>query len=202
MSSSACLVLNRNFVAIDVSTWERAISLIFQGAAQAVDDNLQTYDFEDWAALSAMMSEHPNGFVHSPNMKIAIPAVIRLTQYSQLPKNEVVFTKRNLMERDGHRCAYCGKKFSPKDLNFDHVVPKSKGGKTDWMNIVTSCFPCNSRKADRTPAEAGLKLLIKPHRPKHQSPIKRMIVQLPLKTKASWQKLLDRAYWDSELQHD
>lgn len=198
--SSMALVINSNFQAVDVATWERAISLLFQGHAQAVDSDLRTYDFDDWVELSAMMKDHPAGFVHSPNMKIAIPEVIRLTQYSKMPKNEVVFTKRNLMEHYGHKCCYCGKKFHPKDLNFDHVVPRSKGGKTDWTNIVTSCFPCNSRKADMTPKEAGMRLLVKPSKPKHQPVFKRLVVSLPLKTRAAWQKLIDRAYWDSELE--
>lgn len=197
--SANVLVLNSGFSAVDVSGWERAISLIFQGSAQAVDADLRCYDFEDWAELSSLMKENPNGFVHSPNMKIAIPEVIRLTNYSKMPRATVVFTKRNLMERDGHRCAYCGKKFSPRDLNFDHVTPKSRGGKTNWENIVTACFPCNSKKADRTPSEAGMKLLVRPHKPNHQSPVKRMILQLPMKTQATWQKLIDKCYWDSEL---
>ena len=194
------LVINSNFQAVDVATWERAITLLFQGHAQAVDSDLRTYDFADWVELSAMMKDNPNGFVNSPNVKVAIPAVIRLTQYSQLPKNEVVFTKRNLMEHYGYRCCYCGKKFAPKDLNFDHVVPRCKGGKTDWTNIVTSCFPCNSKKADRTPKEAGMKLLKQPSKPKHQPVFKRLVVSLPLKTRATWQKLIDRAYWDTELE--
>jgi 5-methylcytosine-specific restriction endonuclease McrA len=194
------LVLNRNFVAVDVASWERAISLLFQGHAQAVDSDLNTYDFADWVELSQMMKEHPLGFVNSPNLRIAIPEVIRLTQYDKLPKSDVVFTKRNLMEHYGHKCCYCGHKFKPKDLNFDHVIPRSKGGQTNWLNIVTSCFPCNSRKADKTPKEAGMRLLVQPSKPKHQSPIRRMIVQLPLKTRQAWQKLIDRAYWDTELE--
>lgn len=200
--SSMALVINSNFQAVDVATWERAISLIFQGHAQAVDSELRTYDFDDWVALSSMMKENANGFVNSPNLKIAIPAVIRLTQYGQMPKNEVVFTKRNLMEHYGHRCCYCGKKFAPKELNFDHVIPRCKGGKTDWTNIVTSCFPCNSKKADRTPKEAGMKLLRQPSKPKHQPVFKRLVVSLPLKTREAWQKLIDRCYWDSEIQQD
>ncbi len=200
--TAGVLVLNRNFAAIQTTDWQRAVSLVFQGHAEAVDRDLQTYDFKDWSELSKMMTDHPAGFVNSPSQRIAIPEVIRLTQYDRIPKNEVVFTKRNIMEHYGYRCCYCGKRLPPKDLNFDHVMPKSRGGKTNWENIVTSCYPCNSRKDDRTPDEAGMKLLVTPSKPKHQPVFKRMVLALPLKTRQAWQKLIDRAYWDSELEHN
>ena len=196
------LVLNSNFMAVDVAGWERAISLLFQGSAVVVDDNHQTFDFEDWVELSAMMKTHDNGFVHSPNMKIAIPAVIRLVNYDKMPKNTVVFTRRNILEAYSNQCCYCGKKHASKDLNFDHVWPKSRGGLTNWENIVLSCFPCNSKKNDRSPSEAGMPMHYKPCKPKHQSPQRRMVLSLPDRTKASWQRFIDRRYWNSELQSD
>ena len=194
------LVLNRNFQAIQTTSWQRAISLLFQGAAEAVDSDLQTFDFKDWAELSKMMETHPAGFVNSVSMRIAIPEVIRLTAYDRIPRNEVVFTKRNIMDHYGYKCCYCGKKLPASELNFDHVLPKSRGGKTNWENIVTSCYPCNSRKDDKTPKEAGMRLLVQPSKPKHQPVFKRMVLALPLKTRQSWQKLIDRAYWDSEIE--
>lgn len=200
---SACaLVLNRNFQAIQVASWERAISLLFQGHAEAVDTDLNTYDFENWVELSKMMHDHPAGFVHSETMRIAIPECIRLTRYDRIPRNEVVFTKRNIMEHYGYKCCYCGHKFKASELNFDHVIPKSKGGKTNWENIVTSCFPCNSKKDDKTPKEAGMRLLVRPTKPKHQPVFRRLVLALPLKTRDSWQKLIDRCYWDSEIEND
>lgn len=200
--STMSLVLNRNFQAVDVSTWERAVSLLFQGAAEAVDSECRCYNFEDWSELSKMMKDHPGGFVHSVNLRLAIPEVIRLTQYDRIPKNEVVFTRRNILEAYNYTCCYCGHKFPSKALNFDHVNPKSRGGLTNWANIVPSCFPCNSKKDDRTPKEAGMAMHYQPCKPRHQSPIKRMVVQLPMKTRMSWQKFLDKAYWNVELDHD
>lgn len=199
---ATALVLNRNFAAIQVTSWQRAISLLFQGHAEVVDHELRTYDFKDWAELSKMMQDHPAGFVHSSTMRIAVPECIRLTRYDRIPRNDVVFTKRNIMEHYKYRCAYCGHKFPSSELNFDHVVPKSRGGLTNWENIVTSCFPCNSKKDDRTPREAGMKMYYLPTKPKHQPVFRRLVLALPLKTRESWQKLIDRCYWDSELQHD
>jgi 5-methylcytosine-specific restriction endonuclease McrA len=197
-----CLVLNRNYQAVDTATWERAISLLFQGHAEVVDAEMRTYNFQDWTELSAMMKDHAAGFVNSPNIKVAIPEVIRLTMYDRIPRNDVVFTKHNIMEHYGHKCCYCGKKLKPKELNFDHVVPRSKGGLTNWGNIVTSCFPCNSRKADKTPKEAGMTLLVKPSKPKHQSLTKRLVLSLPITTKGTWQRFIDKVYWDSEIEQD
>ena len=194
------LVLNSNFMAVDVAGWERAISLLFTGAAVVVDENLQCFDFKDWTELSAIMGDHANGFVHSPHMRIAIPEVIRLTQYDKMPKNTVVFTRKNIFLRDGNKCGYCGEKYKSSELTFDHIIPKSKGGKTNWENITSCCIPCNKLKANKTPKEAGMRLLVKPVKPRHQSAIKRLVVALPLKTRGAWQKLLDRSYWNSELE--
>jgi len=179
--SSMSLVLNRNFQAVDIAT-------------------CRCYNFDDWSELSKMMQDHPAGFVHSVNLRLAIPEVIRLTQYDRLPNSDVVFTRRNILDHYGYKCCYCGHKFTSKELNFDHVVPKSKGGKTNWENIVAACYPCNSKKDDRTPKEAGMRLLVKPTKPKHQPVMRRLVVSLPLKTRMSWQKFLDKAYWNVPLE--
>lgn len=196
------LVLNRNFCAIDVATWERAMSLLFQGAAEAVDQDCRCYNFDDWSELSKLMQAHPAGFVHSVNLRVAVPDVIRLTTYDRIPKNEVVFTRRNILDHYDYRCCYCGHKFKSSELNFDHVIPKSRGGKTNWENIVSSCYDCNSKKDDRTPKEAGMTLLVQPSKPKHQPIMKRLVVSLPMKTRMNWQRFLDKAYWNVPLEQD
>jgi 5-methylcytosine-specific restriction endonuclease McrA len=192
------LVLNRNYYAVHVANWEKAISLLYQGHAEAVDGDLQTYNFEDWVEFSKMIEDNPRGFVNSTTMRIAIPEVIRLTRYDKLPKIAVKFTRRNIYEHYKFRCCYCGVQHKPEDLNLDHVVPKSKGGPTTWDNIVLSCLPCNSRKGDKTPEAAGMVLRVKPSKPKWHGP-KCIIVKAPAPIPVSWEKLLDRAYWDSEL---
>ena len=195
---SDTLVLNRSYYAVHIMPWQRSISLLFQGHAEALDESMRTYNFDDWKELSAMMTEHPSGFVHSVNYQIAIPEVIRLTRYDRLPDKSVKFTRRNIYEHYSYKCCYCGKRYGTKDLNLDHVMPKSKGGPTNWTNIVTACIDCNTRKTDRTPAEAGMHLLVTPTQPKWKGP--KMLMKFSLTRKASWQKLIDQRYWQSELE--
>lgn len=195
------LVLNRNFCPIQIIDWKKCISLIYQNAAQSVDENLQTYDFDDWVQLSALMKEHKNGFVHSPSMRVAIPEVIRLTKYDRLPKQEVKFSRRNIYEHYGNKCCYCGKKFRTNELNLDHVLPRSRGGQTNWNNIVLSCIPCNTKKDCRTPEEAKMKLLVKPGRPRWKGATKAVADQAALPIPVSWSKLIDAKYWSTELEH-
>ena len=91
-----------------------------------------------------------------------MPSVIRLHRYVNLPYKGVMLTRQNIFKRDGHRCQYCG---TPDELTLDHVLPKSRGGKTSWDNLATACKRCNSRKGDYTPDEANLKLRQKPFKP-------------------------------------
>lgn len=192
------LVLNRNYFAVHVSDWRKAVSLLYQGHAQAVDEDLQTYDFDDWVELSRMMERNPRGFVHSATLKVAVPEVIRLTRYDRLPRQEVKFSRRNIYEHYGYRCCYCGGRFSAKELNLDHVVPRSKGGSTGWDNIVLSCVDCNTKKGDGTPAQAGLKLLVRPSKPRWKG-ASTVIMHAPLPIPVSWQRLIDANYWESDL---
>ena len=191
------LVLNRNFCAIHVISWQRAMSLLYQGAADAVDTDLQTHDFETWKELSSMMVENPSGFVNTVSFKIAVPEVIRLTRYDRLPRAEVKFTRRNIYQHYNYKCCYCQHQFKTQDLNLDHVVPKSKGGVTDWTNIVTACIACNTYKMDRTPSEAGMTLHVAPTKPKWKGSKSLLAFTHPVKQ--SWQRLLDSKYWDVEL---
>ena len=92
-----------------------------------------------------------------------LPTVIRLRQYVRVPYKQLPLTRRNLFHRDGHRCQYCGS--SADQLSIDHVVPRSRGGLDTWENVTTACLPCNVRKGNRTPREASMPLMGKPHRP-------------------------------------
>lgn len=193
------LVLNRSFHAVQVSGWRRSITLLYQGHAEAVDEGLRTYDFADWVELSRLMREHPRGFVHTATLRIAVPEVIRLTRYDKLPKEQVKFTRRSVYEHYGCTCCYCGRSFKTSELNLDHVLPRSRGGMTTWENIVLSCIPCNTRKDNRTPKEAGMRLLVRPSKPRWMG-LRSMMAQLPAPIPVSWQRLIDRAYWESELE--
>jgi 5-methylcytosine-specific restriction endonuclease McrA len=196
--SGDVLVLNRRFYAVHITSWRRALTLLYLDHAQVVDEEYRTYSFDDWRSLSESMAEHPGGFVTTPTFRLAVPEVIALTIYDRLPISEVKFTRRNIYEHYGHRCCYCGGKFPTQELNLDHVAPRSRGGPTNWDNIVTSCIPCNLRKANRLPREAGMDLLIAPSRPRWKGRSS-LVFRSPFKVRRSWQRFIDNVYWNSEL---
>lgn len=165
---SNVLVLNRNFYAIAVTDWKRAIGLLYLNHAIVVDEGWRTYDFANWIDESEQISSHAAGFVHTPTRRIAVPEVIALKVFGKVPLREVTFTRHNIYLHYEHRCCYCGQEFTPKKLNLDHVLPRSRGGKTGWSNVVPSCIPCNKRKGNRLPHEVGLKSHYKPSRPNPQ----------------------------------
>jgi 5-methylcytosine-specific restriction endonuclease McrA len=102
----------------------------------------------------------------SPSITLAIPAVVRLRKEIRASKKGVKFSRTSIYQRDGYRCCYDGKRYAPKDLTYDHVIPRSRGGATDWLNIVASCRPCNTKKDRKTPAEAGMHMHFQPYKPR------------------------------------
>lgn len=113
-----------------------------------------------------VLEEYDEVIYSSRGRELLMPAVVRLKKPVTGHKKGVKFSRVNVMTRDGFTCQYCGARLPMKDLNYDHVVPRKQGGLTVWENIVTSCYPCNGRKAGRTPQQAGMKLLRQPTRPK------------------------------------
>ena len=192
------LVLNRSFLAVQITNWQRAIGLLYLDHAFVVDQDYVTYDFADWKALSEAMTENSAGFLHTPTFKLAVPEVIALRLYDKLPETEATFSRRSIYEHYGYRCCYCGKRFGTKNLNLEHIIPRSRGGKTDWSNVATSCIPCNMKKGGRTPEEAGMKLLVVPNRPKRRP--RPLLLRSPMRLRASWQRFVDKIYWDSQLE--
>jgi 5-methylcytosine-specific restriction endonuclease McrA len=195
------LVLNRSFYAVHITSWQRALTLVYADHASVVDEEYRTYSFEDWRNLSTIIKNHPAGFVNTPNFRIAIPEVIALKLYDRLPTSEIKFTRRNIYEHYSYRCCYCGKKFGSTDLNLEHVIPKSRGGKTCWDNIVTACVPCNLKKGNKLLIETSMKLLIKPTKPKWRGALS-LVLNSPVKMKSSWQKFVDNVYWNQELEKE
>ncbi len=195
------LVLNRLWQAVNICTARRALTLLFEGRAQVVldsgDGSFQTYNFSQWHDFS-QQEPHPES-IHTISFKIRIPRVILLVIFDRMPKKEVKFTRHNIFERDRNTCQYCGHIFDRKDLNLDHVIPRDRGGPTTWENIVCSCIVCNTRKANRTPSEAGLHLIRKPKRPKWRPFVQ---VNLGFQHHDSWKHFLDLAYWNVELGSD
>ncbi len=189
------LVLNRSWAAVHVADWKRSMCLLYQGSAKAIDvDTYEAHDFDSWKAVSQTKDGH---FIYTTTFKILLPDVIVLTVFDKLPPSDVKLTRRNIFERDGFRCAYCGKKFKRELLTFDHVVPKGQGGKTLWTNLVCACQPCNQKKGGRTPEEAGMKLKIVPSKPTWNGKIE---IILGAQKRISWQKFIDIAYWNTELE--
>lgn len=195
------LVLNRLWQAVNICTARRALTLLFEGHAQVVyqtpDGGYQTFDFREWKDLSR---EEPSPeSISTISFRVRVPRVILLLVFDRMPKKEVKFTRHNIFERDRNRCQYCGKTFDRQDLNLDHVIPRDQGGPTSWENIVCSCIRCNTRKANRTPREAGMRLIRKPRRPKW-----RPFVQINVGTAPhhSWRRFIDVAYWNVELGQD
>ncbi len=194
------LVLNRLWQAINVCTVERAFALLYMGHAEVVLEtggSFQTFDFGEWREFSR--GHHGEDVVHTVSFKIRIPRVILLLFFDRLPHKEVKFTRHNIFERDRNTCQYCGKHFDRRELNLDHVIPRDRGGTTTWENIVCACIPCNTRKANRTPAEAGMHLIRKPKRPKWRPFVNVTITSI---AHESWKHFLDLAYWNVELGED
>ncbi|MDR0534958.1 MAG: HNH endonuclease [Puniceicoccales bacterium] len=173
------LVLNRAWQPVNIVGVRRAVSMLFQGIANAVFEmpgqgdsgdpsgSYAVLDIEGWFAFS---KEHPDfdssRMLRSVRLALRLPHVVLLTQFERLPRRDVRFCRRNVYLRDGFRCQYCGGVFDERELTLDHVIPRDRGGRTAWENIVTACARCNARKSDRLPAQAGMVLRQPPARPK------------------------------------
>jgi 5-methylcytosine-specific restriction endonuclease McrA len=131
---NSVIVLNFDYTYIGITSPEKAISWIVTG--------------------KVMVEKASDKFFRSVTTRIAIPVVVRLTNLvRKIHKRKIQWSKRNIMIRDNYTCTYCGDK---DDLDIDHVLPSSQGGKNTWENCVTSCRTCNRKKRDRTPKEAGM----------------------------------------------
>lgn len=141
--STKVLVLNQDFRAIALCSMERAFILVFLRKAELVN---------------GVTGES----LRTTKMSYPKPSVIRLSRYINVPYKNVELTRHNVFKRDGNSCAYCGSKHH---LTLDHVLPKSRGGKSTWSNLVAACTKCNSKKGYQTPEEAEMPLLVVPHKP-------------------------------------
>jgi len=157
------LVLNRSYLPVHITSTRRALSLLYQDMAHAVDDQYRTFDFATWSTQAVSVDEESVGLV---DRMIRVPRVVLLLRYDRIPKRSVRFTRFNIYARDSHRCQYCGCRLLRSELNLDHVVPRSRGGASTWDNVVCSCRRCNRIKGGRTPEEAGMHLRRRPFRPK------------------------------------
>lgn len=161
--SKPVLVLNRVFQPVQLTTAKRAFVLLYGGAAHALDEAGEEYDFDLWRSLPI---RHDDDGLAVIGGHLRVPRVVHLHRYDRTPRVVVRLTRRNLMFRDAHQCQYCGKRPPLRELNIDHVLPRSRGGPDSWENLVTACRVCNLRKGWKTPEEANMRLARHPFRPK------------------------------------
>lgn len=194
------LVLNRLWQAVNVCSVERALALLYMGHAHVVHENAEgfsTFSFWEWCDFSSR--HHGDDVVRTISIRIRIPRIILLLFFDRLPNKDVKLTRQNIFARDRNTCQYCGRRFDRKDLNIDHVIPRHRGGHTTWTNVVCSCLECNRRKANRTPEEAGMRLIREPRKPRWRPFLE---ISFTRTLDHSWRHFLDLAYWNVELGED
>jgi len=167
LNKATVLVLNRNWQAIDVKTPADAFCMMAAGTATALDissgENMMPTTWDTWLQLSVRECDNFVGTVHGG---VRVPTVIVLARYDKVPKRRPKLNTRGIWERDGGVCQYTGRKLARDEGNVDHVVPRSRGGKTTWENCVLADKKVNARKGSRMPDEIGLKLLKSPAPPR------------------------------------
>jgi len=197
LNKSTVLVLNRHWQAIHVKTPAEAFCMIATGAATALDvqgdDYITPVRWDDWLKLP--VREHDNA-VNTPRGPVRVPTVIVAANYAKVPLRRPRFGARGIWERDGGVCQYTGRKLAPKEGNIDHVVPRSRGGKTVWTNVVTACGSCNLLKGNRMPQQSGMFPKQKPIQPTSYMLQENGRAFPPNYLHESWR---DYLYWDTEL---
>ena len=143
------LLLNASEEVLRFIDWQRAVSLLFSGKAE------KPYNYEKHYEIP-----HASGVFY-------LPKAIRLVKYIRVPPIKVFLSRKNIHRRDKNTCQYCGKFLESGSATIDHIIPKSRGGKNTWQNLVCSCESCNVKKGDSTPKEANMKLLSIPEEPKY-----------------------------------
>jgi 5-methylcytosine-specific restriction endonuclease McrA len=168
------LLLNITYEPLRIINWKKAITLLCLGKVEVIEE----YSRE----------------IHAISFTVRLPSVVRLLYLVRKPNGPVKFSRQNIYARDRYKCQYCGGRFTTEELTYDHILPRSRGGRTAWENIVTCCIDCNRKKGGRTPREACMKLVRKPSRPKWIPSIRITVgfKEVP----ESWR---DYLYWNVEL---
>ncbi len=168
------LLLNISYEPLKIINWKKAITMLCLGKVEVIEEYSRD--------------------VRSISFTVKLPSVVRLLNVVKRNSSPVKFSRQNIYARDRYKCQYCGRKFSSEDLTYDHVLPKSRGGKTKWENIVTCCMECNRKKGGRTPGEASMRLVRTPEQPAWVPAVRLTIGfrEIP----SSWR---DYLYWHIEL---
>jgi 5-methylcytosine-specific restriction endonuclease McrA len=160
------LVLNRNWQAINVRTPQEAFCMMAANVATGLEisgqDHIRPVSWEEWIALPIRDQDEA---VQTVRGQIRVPAVIVAVNFARVPRKRPKLCARAIRERDGNRCQYTGRALRPSEGSVDHVVPRSRGGKDAWENLVWADRQVNQRKANRLPQEVGLRLLSVPRAP-------------------------------------
>jgi 5-methylcytosine-specific restriction endonuclease McrA len=174
------LVLNATYEPLNIVSWKRALSLLYQGKVEV----LAEYERE----------------VKSIRFTIKLPSVLRLLNFVKVRKraHQVKFSRANIYARDHNTCQYCGRNCATEDLTFDHVIPIVNGGSKTWNNIVTCCFECNHKKGGCTPEEAGMRLRRQPKEPEWVP----SMIHITIGFKSAPESWRDYLYWNVELEGD
>ena len=177
------LVLTNQYTPLGRVSWKRAICWVLSEKATVVE-------------------EYEDRFIHSPTQVFPMPSVIKfLTTVAGMFRKNIKFNRRNIWLRDKGRCGYCGDKVAQSSFTFDHIIPRSKEGKTSWENIVVCCHACNQKKDSRTPEQAKMKLLHKPVRPKGLPGAYMPIFHWEDTMPENWKSyLVSVMYWNQELE--
>jgi 5-methylcytosine-specific restriction endonuclease McrA len=161
------LVLNVTYEPLSVIPVARAVHLLLSSRAELI--------------------EASDAVLRSASLELPVPVVIRLLNFVRVPHNlPLPLSRRALLLRDNYTCQYCGEQPGRELLTIDHVLPRSRGGRTEWENVVAACAPCNRRKSNRTPDEANMKLLNNPHRPRFWA-----MALLTMSNNDAWRKYLN-----------
>jgi 5-methylcytosine-specific restriction endonuclease McrA len=173
-TAAAVLYLDVDWRPLRIEPWQRAIADFFVGKCEVIE-------YSRDRTIQGVSREYP------------MPAVVRVLRRFKRDRIRIKFSRLNIYARDGFTCAYCRVRFPTEDLTFDHVIPRSRGGRTCWENIVSACIPCNSEKADRTPAEAGMTLIRTPRKPAYLPSV--MVKMDSRQMPAEW-----AGYWTNALE--
>ena len=177
------LVLDVGYQPISFTSWQTAIVWVLEKAVEVVE-------------------QLPERYIHTVNWKVGMPSVVRFLKPIHR-RRAVKFSRHNIYARDLGRCQYCGKRVSLSAYTYDHVVPRSQGGKTEWANVTVACVPCNQKKGGRTPAQARMTLLNRPVRPKKLPDMPHVGLVWRTGMPESWRDHLRSAvYWEAEMESD
>jgi 5-methylcytosine-specific restriction endonuclease McrA len=176
------LVLDTSYIPVARVHWQRAITLLFQGKVEVLE-------------------EYENREIKSVTYSIKMPSIVRFLRALKSKKKAIKFSRENVYTRDNGKCQYCASRLPRPEATYDHVVPRAQGGKTEWDNVVICCVECNQRKGNRTPAQANMRLLATPVRPKKLPDHMRITVTWRKGMPESWKEWLrDFHYWNGELE--